>query len=157
MTYPPVKHAGPLEPRNLAFIIVVSIVTALQYGAVQVFLASETRHWALYAVGPISIFLWHLPPPLSEWKWWLRRLVWWSVAIAAGLAVFAGSMLLTKGGPQLSRLFMATVLANVVWTFVLFYTVERRDDMRAGKLLLVSVIFGLITGASYWVVNALIR
>lgn len=157
MTYPPVNHAGPLEPRNLAFIIVVSIVTVLQYGAVQVYLASETRHWALYAVGPITLYLWKLPPPFREWKWWLRRLAWWTIAIAAGLVVFAGAMLLTKEVPQLPRLFMSTVLANVVWTFVLFYTVDRREDMRAGKLLLVSVIFGLITGASYWVVNALIR
>lgn len=159
MTYPPVRHAGPLEPRNLLFIIVVSVITGALSVPVRLLVSADIPSFALYATGPIVLFLWKQPPPFSAWQWWLRRVAWWTVAIAAGIALFTVTMLLTQGLPVVPRMLLGSIVANVTWTFILQGTVERRDDVGRGKLLVVSLILGLIFGlvsvGSYLLVDGL--
>lgn len=162
MTYPPVKHAGPLHPRNLTFSIIVAVISGLLYVPLQKYVVqgqagTDVGNWGLQAIGPIIMFVNALPPAFSEYRWWLRRLLWWIIALCAGHVAFAGIVAIQLPVPILVQLLAGTIAANITWVLLLHATVERRDDLRRGTLIMTGVIFSIITAGTHWLFNTMIR
>ncbi|MBU3741209.1 MAG: hypothetical protein FGM24_02870 [Candidatus Kapabacteria bacterium] len=144
MTYPPTPQASPLHHRNLVFTMAYSILAAGVGVGLRALIGRDLGLFHLVTLAPTSLFLITVPPVFAEYRYWLKRLAWWTFAAALGLTVWMGTLMLLDGFPALLQLVAGTVLAEIVLIGTLQFGCERNPHVTWKTIVIMAVGLGLI-------------
>lgn len=144
MTYPPTPQASPLHHRHLLFALVYAVIAAGLGAGLRALSGRDLDMFYLITLVPTSVFLYTLPPPFTEYRYWLKRLAWWTLAAALGLATWVGILMLLDGSHVLIQLLIATILAELVLIGTLQYGWERQPSITWRTIVIMAAVLGAI-------------